>query len=248
MNEVIAKDLFYSAYRIAGILTDPDRGYSKGEGNDALRVANSMLDAWKAKRGLVWAILRSTFPLVPNQLIYTIGDSGAADFAIERPEKIEAAGYLYHGEGRELEIPIAVLNDRQWQGESIKDLPGTIATKLYYEPATPNGIIHLLPVPSTSDTLALYLWRTLNKIATPDDPIQLAPNYQEAIEYNLAVRLAARYPERANISQVSMMIAAQSLRTIMAMNAPEPLMRCQSGALGTNRQGGTYNILTNRYN
>ena len=84
-------DLAYTAYRIAGILPEPGRGYSQSEAWDALKVLNSLIDSMLAERLMVWAYLRTQWVTTANKGEYTVGNTivtaaaiAAAAYALEK--------------------------------------------------------------------------------------------------------------------------------------------------------------------
>jgi hypothetical protein len=117
---------------------------------------------------------------------------------------------------------------------------------LYYESSFPNGIVNLWAVPNVAYQMALYLWQSVNQFLTVNDPLVVVPGYTLAMEYNLAVQLAERYPERQRIAQSSVERAISSYAMIKRANAPVLLAQCESGALGL-RDRGSYNIYSNSW-
>jgi hypothetical protein len=241
-----AKDLIYSAFRVAGILLGPKETYSDDDASDGLEVLNGMLDAWKADRLAVYAILRSLFTLTAGKGSesnpYSIGLNGHPDFLIERPEQIYRASLILDNSSPTVEVPLSILNEQQYQALAPKDLTGPIPTRLYYRPLVPNGQIILWAVPTVAYQIALYLWRTVDEFTSASQPVFLPPAYREAIEYNLAIRLAARYPE-SHLTQMAVQIAKDAISRIKTINQPELLMRCEAALLP---EQGRYNIFSNR--
>lgn len=238
-------DLIYAAYRIAGILAQAGRGYSNSQRDDGLKTLNSMIDAWKADRLMVYAELRSVFDLQANVQTYSIGES-AADFDIERPEKIAKAGLVWPDTSPELETPLEILTDEMWAATRLKAMTSTQPTAIHYRPALPNGVITLWPLPTLAAKIAIYTGQTVNQFATAADPVVLAPAYQEAIEYNLADRLAMRFPESQKMSARAIETAKLAYQKIRTINTPSLMMQTESAAQGT-AQRGRWNPYTNSY-
>lgn len=243
-------DIIYAGYRIAGILAEAGRGYSASERDDGLDVLNAMVDTWKSERLMVYAILRSVFNLIASKATYSIGESGTPDIAVERPERIEHAGYINTTPTPNVETPLHILTPQEWAAVSSKAMTCTIPGSLYYQPTVPNGTLTPWPKPTSAGQIALYTWQTVNRFATASDPasdpVTLAPAYQEAMEYNLAIRLAARFPERQKLSQLSIDLARQALAKVKSMNAPELQMQIEAAAQGVSRRGH-WSIFTNSY-
>lgn len=182
-----------------------------------------MLDAWKAEKLMVYAIMRTLFPITASQQSYSIGLS-AANFTIERPEKIEQAGIIYPT-GPLLELPLRIVTAEEWANEfSIKELQSTSFTAMYYQPTTPNGTIWIWPIPLQGWQIALYTWQTINTFAALTDVVILPPAYQEAIEYNLAVRLSTKFPDTAILNPAVMQIAIDTKAQVKRVNTlPLPI-------------------------
>ncbi len=238
--------LIYAAYRIAGVLQGPGQTYSPDDANDGLMMLNAMLNAWKAHRLFVWAILRNVFVTVPNQQVYTIGNDPGdpADWTLTRPEHIEAAGWLQNSGSPVVEIPMELITPQTWQYESLKDMESSMSTGLYYRPLLPNGEITLWPKPTEALSVALYTWQSVEQFNETTDQVQLPPAYQEAIEYNLAIRAAVRY--RTTLTNDARNIAADSMTRAKALNTPDLRTRVERGAHGFEIHSGRYNIFTNR--
>jgi hypothetical protein len=246
MSEMLLKAIIEPAFRIAGILHSAGQVPNDSEQAEALRVVNDWLDWLKLDRLAVYAIHRTLVTLTPNKGDYTIGQDGHADITQERPVRIDRASFIFTNVTPNIEVPLDVLNEQEWQALSPKSLTASTPTKLYYEPAYPNGIINLWAIPSVAYQMALYLWESVNQYTAVTDPVAVAPGYRLAMQYNVAVQLAERYPERQHITGTAVARAVSSLAAIKRANAPTLLMQCESGALGLEARG-KYNIYSNSY-
>jgi hypothetical protein len=235
-------DILKPAFRIAGLLGAPQRGLSPEEQTEGLEVLNAMLDAWKANRCFSYATLRYLLNTVADKASYTIGVSRdstatAADIAIERPAKIERASYIFTNSTPEVEKPIPVLNAREWQAVPVKTITSSAITALYYEPFMEYGVIHPYPIPTVTGKIAIYIWTMLAELAAVTTEMILPPAYRLAIEYNLAVQLAERYPERQKIAGTSVQRARDTLATVKRLNAPSTERECDAYTLGESGRG-----------
>lgn len=239
-------DLIYSGFRIAGILGAADRTLSGSDTNEGLRAINSMIDAWRAERLMVYAYQQNIFDIVANKGSYTIGEGG--DLDVPRPERVEQATLLQNYASPPTEVPLRVLSQQEWASVSLKGLTSTLPWGLYYEPEIPLGKVFLYPIPTdATNQFSLWLWQSLQTLSLAGN-ITLPPAYQEAIEYNLALRLAARYPDRQKLSPLAIDQARQSLTAIKTRNAPALLMETEAAARETGRRNqGSYNIYTNSF-
>ena len=248
---MLVSDLIYAGFRIAGILLAPQRGPSNPDTSDALLVLNSMTDTWQAERLTIYAELRSLFPLSANTQVYSMGPISAS-WPAQRPIRIERAGYIFTNVSPPVEEPFKILNDQEWAAVSPKELTSTIPTTMHYQALVPNGLVTVWPVPTDTSQVgqvAIYTWASVPFFASATTAVNLPPAYQEAIEYGLAVRLAARYPRRASISPWSIDNAARAKMKLKTMNAQILYMQTEKANMGqAGSSGGRYNPISNSYN
>lgn len=206
---------------------------------EMLVALNAMLDSWNTDRLIVFSVERKTFTLTAGLNPHTIGSGG--NLNVTRPVKIENASIV---DGT-LEYPLEILNLGRYQELADKATETTIPDSLYYDPqmdATSRGRLYLWPVPSSANTLVLYLWTPLTTAIAWATTLVLPPGYERAIVYNLAVEIA---PELSrNPSEFVVRIAKESLANIKAINAPILYAEPDEDALAGQ---GEYNIYTNNY-
>jgi len=204
---------------------------------DALTALNSMIGVWSTEQLLIWAKVSEDFTLVPSQQSYTFGTGG--NFNSTRPQKIENA-YLVTGTSPNVfEIPVDIVNQDQWASITVKTTQSAIPQRLYNDTAYPLSNIYLWPIPNAANTLRLYSWKPLSSFSTADSTVDLPPGYEEALRYNLAVRLAPEYG-RPILPQVQE-IAVGSKAAIKRMNTKFNLLISDDALLQRVR---TFNWLT----
>ena len=155
---------------------------------------NRMVDGWGVQPATIPVTVREVFDLVADQADYTIGLNG--DFNTTRPVWLQSAAMLQTTADPPIEIPIPIITDAMYQNIRIKELSNTLATTLYYNAtyAAGLGTITLWPVPnSTVYDLVLYSLQAVAGFASLTTQYVYPPGYTEALEYNLAVRLAAPF-------------------------------------------------------
>lgn len=242
---ITAADIIYTAYRIAGIMTDPGRGNSSGQLTDGFNTLNTMLDAWKIDRGMIYADVRTEFATdTRNPAIYTIGLDGSPDFVLDRPPRLERAGFIYTNVTPNVEVPAKILTPQEWAAISPKNLTSTIWSMIYYQPFVLNGNVTLWPIPTSNWKVAFYTWQSVPLFVSITDPVIVPPGYLEPMEYNLAERLSHRFPKKANMTPEARALARTSLALIKNLNAPQLKMQVESAIRGGK---GRYNILSNSY-
>lgn len=252
---MIFSTTLYNSYRRAGILTEAGRGISQSETTDGLSEFNAMVDEWLIQRLTLWAVSRQVFDLVSGQPTYLIGDDPAADWRAPMPTQITQAGYVFTSTSPEVEQPFEILTDQEWQAISPKDMQSTNPYKCWYQPSTVAGAVSVMgtftpwPVPiDATIKVALYLYMQLRQITDPTHTVIFPPGYQTAVETNMAVRLAARFPKRAHLSPITERLAMTSLARLKANNSRPLEMRVEAGAMQAETPGGGFNLWTNDYN
>jgi len=259
---ILASTLFYNSYRRAGLLKESGRGISASETQDALNAINSFIDFIGGMRQTVFAEDRQLFNLVSGQQVYRIGLDPAADWQAPMPFDITKAGYVFTDTDPAVEQPFDILTPQRWQALSPKTLQSTNPYALYYEKNTNTsqasgtygqvsdmGSVILWPVPTDATIqVALYLWLQIMLIPSASTTLVLPNTVEEMLESNLAVRLAAMFPKRAQISPATELISRQSLARFKAMNSQPLEQRCESGDLEGETGGSGFNLFSNQYN
>lgn len=188
-----AQDLIQSALILTGALAQGESP-SNGDAQDALRRLNRLVSGWKNQRLTCWVTSRNVHSLVGSQQQYTIGDGG--DFDQPRPQFLSYAGLILTDTNPDTEIPLQVYTVKDWWLQSVKAQTSTQPTAIYYESNFPAsganaglGTVYVWPVPTEVNDIALYCPLALDEFATLTTSYALAPGYEDALEYNLAVRL-----------------------------------------------------------
>lgn len=178
---------------------------------------------------------------------YTIGPGG--DFDTTKPVRLDGAAILLvqPSPSQNIEVPRAVLTDDAWQAIQIKELSSSLFTNVYFNPTWSTqglGTINLWPVPNTStNKLVIYRPEFLSSFTNLSTQYYLPPGLEEALVYQLALRLLTPYgvvdPQvRADIGQ----LASWTLRNYKRGNV-DLSDRPTDPALTRDPAGG-YNILT----
>ncbi len=174
---------------------------SANEQADGLEALNAMLDSWRTSSLSVYALRDETLTLT-GAASYTIGSGGTLNTT--RPVRIESAFERLS----DVDYPVKLASALAWYGLAAKSTTSDVAEWLYYEPAYPLGTLYLYPK-ATTGVLHLVTWVPLTSYAAADS-VALPPGYQDAITYNLAVRIAPEYsrpvtPELAAIARDAML-------------------------------------------
>jgi hypothetical protein len=180
------------------------------ERTDALEALNAMLDSWRNERLMCYATRTENLTLVANQSSYTIGPAG--NLATTRPVEILDAYVLNNG----YSYDVRMLNQLEYAAICAKASSSTWPEFAYYQPSMPTGTIYVYPVPTTGSTLVL-LTRTPVLAFALGDTVTLPPGWEDALAYNLAIRLAPEF--QATVTPDLMQIAKETKNNIKRMNS-----------------------------
>lgn len=242
-----ATTIITGAYEILGVI-DPNTTLPPTLLTKGFRRLNMMMGSWARQPLTIPVIERDVFPTVTGKggtaNPYTVGIGGQLN--MQRPTKLEGAGLLLlASQPTPTEIPRAVYTDDAYEAIQIKDLSNGLFTGVYYNPTfQPFGTLSLWPVPdgSVPTSIVLYHLQALTQFVSPGAIYNLPEGADEAVEYNLAMRLAdpsAVPAERlANIQS----IARSSLSVFKRSNTKLVDMPIDPAFTQTRRGG--YNIDT----
>ncbi len=222
------QEFLNSALNLSGAL-GPGRGANSSQLTVALEAVNAMLGQWSTQRLAVYVITSAEYTLTPGTATYTIGSGG--DFDTARPNRIERAN-LVVGDQR---YPLELISDQKWSAISLPDLTSTLPTHLYEQRTYPLTTLRLWPAPTAGNKLELFTWQALSRFASLDATIEWPDGYEEAVKYNLAVRLKTAFPRalsQSHPAQASLVLqlAREALANIKRLNkltpelTPDPIM------------------------
>ncbi len=157
------------------------------EASNALVVLNRMLKAWSAKSLMMPCRTLESFPLAIGKVSYVIGSGG--DFNTVRPDYVTDA---FRRDANNLDYPLEILTKERYNAIQLKT-QGGLPYQLFYDPQFPSGIVYLYPVEVQADTLWLESLKPVNQFTTLQTAMILPGEYEEAIVYLLAQRLAPEY-------------------------------------------------------
>ncbi|QGH73447.1 MAG: tail adaptor [Podoviridae sp. cty5g4] len=184
---MLVSDLIRASLRKIGAISLGET-VSVDKNTEALQALQAMLRAWSQKRILVYATTKESFTLIPNQNSYTWGLG--ADINTTRPHKVLAA-FIRDANG--LDCSVSIISDGTYM-----DIASKSATSrphyLNYNPTYPYSTIYLYPSPAIAEVLwltSLKPFTETSSFADIGDTISFPPNYEEAIIYNLAMRLCS---------------------------------------------------------
>jgi hypothetical protein len=243
---VTANDLITRTMKTLGVLASGETP-SSDEIDDGLTVLNNMVDTWSTERLSIYTVARGVFNLSASTQDYTIGSGGT--FNIVRPLWIQAASIIPDktaASSQILELPIPVgLTISQWQEVAIKGLTSTYPTQFFYDDNWVSGkaTISVWPIPDNSNCqLVLYTPTALTQFADLTTEYTFPPGYEEALRYQLALRLGPEFGVMVNPDV--RVLAAQAFANVKRVNIHTETLGIDNALLA---EGGRYDWRTDRY-
>lgn len=178
-------ELIKAAFRLAGVY-EVGEAPTADEANDALQSMNDMLSSWSADLRPVFCQRHDTYEMTGSIASYTIGPTG--DFVQPRPNLITQAMVRIQGS---LDYPLAILTPADYLKLNLKTLQG-IPQYLMVNPTIPDIEVKVYYVPQQNYQLLVDSLISLDN-QTLSGQVQFPPGYEEAIKYNLALRLCPEY-------------------------------------------------------
>jgi hypothetical protein len=136
-------------------------------------------------------------------------------FNIPLPNRI-VSGYTRLVASANLDYPFDIIDQVMYQNIGIKNLPGPWPTAVYYQRASPIGMLYVYKVPQNGGELHLWTDSILTQFSTLTAQVQMPSGYTRALIYNLATELAPRYgrPVTPDVRRA----ARESIEAIKALN------------------------------
>ncbi|MBS1093838.1 hypothetical protein [Gluconobacter wancherniae] len=218
--------------------------------SDAVMHLNMMLAQWQRKRWLVPNLVDLSFVSTDASLYY-VGPGGDLDTPV-RPDKIEAAyarllngapistpgDFLpidftgadfavpvngLDGDAQPIDFPLSIIQAYEdYATIGLKALR-TWPSFCHYNPAYPLGEFRPWPIPAAGIwEFHLVFKQPLQSGLKPADPINLPPEYWDAIMWTLAARIAPSYGQEASSTVTA--LAKSALNTIRTSNTQIPTL------------------------
>lgn len=152
----------------------------------AIEILNVMLSSWGSEGINVPAEQSNTFNVTANNGQYTVGSGG--DFNMARPASISKANLLRDN----VETELYKLSDREYQEWPTKNYTGW-PFAWYYRNQAPLGTFIVIHVPDQTFQVVLYTPVRFASYSAGSTTVELPDGYDEAIRFNLGLRLYAEY-------------------------------------------------------
>jgi hypothetical protein len=234
-----ALDIITLALKAAGIVGVGQPAQAE-DATDAFTLMNMMLGQWNRRRWLVYHLV-DVSKVSTGARSYTVGAGG--DFNIARPDRLESAfvRLLYNATPNQPDYPLTILPSMEdYSRLALKGLTG-YPSYVFLDSDFPLARIYPWPVP----TSGLYEIHILLKAELPaftelNQDVNLPPEYQEAVMYNLAGRLRPHYQLPPDPSITA--LAKASLNTVRGANTQIATLLMPAGL----HRAGNYNVITDQ--
>lgn len=206
---------------------------------DCFNLLNMMLAQWQRRRYAVYT-LKHVSKVANGSAFYTIGPGG--DFDMARPGKVESAfvRQLNTAPPNYVDYPLEIIRAREDYDRIFLKSMQSFPEYLYYETSYPLGKLYAWPIPGSQYELHVTLMEQLQTFATAFDEIDMPPEYQEAIMYNLALRIYPMYGLQVNDAVAA--LAKASMNILEATNVQVPRLKLPASLT----RSGVYNPYTDR--
>lgn len=181
-----AGDLIKRSLRLIGAIATGETP-SAAEQADALTTLNGLLSSWSTESLIIYEKTREEFDLVASQSSYTMGSSG--DFDTTKPVALLKV-LLQQGT---LELPIRILTLDERASLAVKGTESNIPHTVYAVWSHPLLTLKFYPVPSVTHKVVIYSEKEITALAGASTDVVLPAGYDDALTYNLALRLAPEY-------------------------------------------------------
>lgn len=239
-----ARDLCTRALKKLGVVS-ASHDAEPEDINDALAELNGMLAEWRVDRLMVYRLVDAT-KVADGSATYTVGPTG--DIVLgQRPNRIEGCYFTQTAGSQVVSYDGTVIDSLEDYAKITLKALATVPTHVFYDPVhsagNGNGVIYPWPVPDSSWTIHLLVRVILQVISTLNDTITLPPEYENAIVYNLAVRLSTNYGDMT-LSPTTRGIAAATKRLIATSNLRMPQLQMPYPLRSRGR--GRFNVYSGR--
>lgn len=240
-----ARDLINDAFRNAGVL-GVGQTLSAEDINYGFRQLNRFLSQLQRKRWTVWHLVDTGFNANGSQF-YTVGSGGNFNIS-PRPDRIEAAYFIQNVQSPNLPVsyPLDLLQAYEdYAAIALKTLQSW-PQAAFYDSAYPTAKLYVWPIPTSGQyTIHILTKEILNQFTNLSDTVNLPPEYESAIEWNLTDRLLAAYP-RAQENQINALrikgLARDALNVIRMANTQIPRLSIPRDLI----RRGRYNVFSDR--
>lgn len=210
---------------------------------EALQALQSMLRQWGTLGINVFASVKESTTLVAGQYLYTWGTGG--NITSTRPNQVLGAYVL---DSSSVTHPVDIITEGKYRSISVK---GTSSRPfaLFFHPTYPLAELYLYPVPDSVETLYLDSFKPFTETGSfglTTDTLSFPSSYEEAILYNLAIRLAPEYGKTVSAEVAA--IAKTAYMDLVTLNSANQVEQVYILTPASSPYGARYSINSDSYN
>jgi hypothetical protein len=236
-----ARTLITRALKLIGVAAEGVTPTAE-ELNDGLDTLNELLASLNSQGLPIYTDYRGEIAFVASQAYYTVGASGSADLNHARPSRLLSAMVELTSPSPDIEIPLEVLTDEQYNAITVKDLESALPTKVYFKPDYPLAKVYVWPiVNAVADKLILYFREPLGTLAALETALAYPEGYERMLRYNLALDLSPEFSRPVDPDVRA--TAVNTLAVLKQSNHAPLLLRVDDALLVSTNRGGS-NIKT----
>lgn len=210
--------------------------------NEALEALQVMLRGWSGLSASIFATITENLSTVAGRASNTWGTGGQWNSL--RPNQVIGA-YITDSAGAS--HPVDVKNYGEYAALGFKGSTGR-PLSLFFHPGYPLATAYLWPVPDAVETITIESYKPFVEVDSFDivgSTIAFPAFCEEAIIYNLAVRLAPEYGKSASAEVIA--IAGSSFKDMEALNASLQVKPVYIQVPAGRSYGSGYSINTDTY-
>lgn len=233
-------DFLTLALQDAGVLGEGQVAQANDINNAFTRV-NWIIAQWNRKRWLLYD-LSDVSVTTTGAETYSIGPG--QDFNTPRPDRLEDGNFLRQlNSGQQVDYPLQLLSSHEDYNRIRLKTMRTWPSIIFYDSNWPTGTIYAWPVPQANlYSLHILVKNQLTAFTTLAQSINLPPEYEVALSYNLQVRLRVAYRMPADPAMIA--LAKDGLNVIRGANVQVPSMKMPPAVIGAQR---SYNVYSDGY-
>lgn len=207
-----ARTIITRALRLIKVIAANESG-DAADLDVGLTALNDMLGSWSLERNAVLATVIETFNAT-GALSYTIGPGGNLNTVV--PISVPIVEYTVNG----LDYPLTEWTEQQYASIGQKSEIGQPVGYWFVKSPT-LAKLYFAPAPSTG-SFKIHSIKAITAFSGLDTSYDLAPGYQDALVYCLAVNLAGEF--EAEAPKTVILKAMNLKRTLKRSNAVVPVL------------------------
>jgi hypothetical protein len=154
-----------------------------------------------------------------------------------RPVAVVDANIVLQNVNPLVRTPIRIRDKDWWMANSVRTVPSSIPTDLYYDPSFPNGRIFLWPEQATNYLLELEVWQSLADLPSLSTPFYMPQGYQDFVAYSLAESLSPAFGKE--LSQTARGLLNKAVLRVQQMNSSSLKIATRDYGIPMGSKGGT---------